>query len=94
MYYLTEGKYMVKSIRLSNFFKHENLVGLVTIIAPENYQQELYSVYEHMDSDLHKIMNSNAVLNNRKIKLIAYQVLKGLHYMHSSGVVHGDLKPG
>ena len=46
-----------------------------------------------MDLDLSKLMNQNQAVASGSAKLITYQILKGLYYIHSCGVVHGDLKP-
>ena len=45
-----------------------------------------------MDGDLSKLMRRNQASVSESAKYILYQILKGLYYMHSCGVIHGDLK--
>ena len=49
---------------------------------------------ELMDSDLHKVIQSNKPLTMRHNKCFLKQMLEGIKAMHSIGVLHRDLKPG
>jgi mitogen-activated protein kinase 1/3 len=46
-----------------------------------------------MDSDLRSIIRSNQELSDQNIQYFLYQILRGLKYIHSSNVLHRDLKP-
>ena len=54
---------------------------------------DLYLVFEFLDTDMHKLVASNQFLSNLHIKTFLYQMLAGLKYIHSSSVIHRDLKP-
>ena len=54
---------------------------------------DVYIVYELMDTDLHQIIRSQQPLSDAHFQFFAYQLLKGLKYVHSAGVLHRDLKP-
>jgi serine/threonine protein kinase len=55
---------------------------------------KLYLVQELMDSDLCHIINSKHALSDETIKSFMRQLLLGLEAIHSSEVLHRDLKPG
>jgi serine/threonine protein kinase len=69
------------------------VVTLKDLIVRE-VEDELYVVMELMDSDLHRIIQSDQPLNDAHFKHFMYQLLRGLHFTHKNGVLHRDLKPG
>lgn len=45
-----------------------------------------------MEDNLNNIIRTQR-LQSDDIRYIIYQILGGLNYLHSSGIIHGDLKP-
>ena len=54
---------------------------------------DVYLVFEKMDTDLFKIINSKQLLSNDHYKFIMYQILRAILFMHSADVLHRDIKP-
>jgi serine/threonine protein kinase len=73
--------------------KHENIVGLHDVIHTEN---KLMLVFEYMDGDLKRYMDTNGergALKPHIIKSFMYQLLLGIEFCHRNRVLHRDLKP-
>ena len=60
--------------------------------APDSFN-DVYVMYELMDTDLHQIIRSNQPLSDDHCQYFVYQLLRGLKYIHSANVLHRDLKP-
>lgn len=73
--------------------KHENIVSLHDVIHTEN---KLMLVFEYMDKDLKKYMDTQGdrgALNPITIKSFMHQLLQGIDFCHTNRVLHRDLKP-
>ena len=61
--------------------------------ASTSFHNDVYIVYELMDTDLHQILRSSQPLTEEHFQFFTYQILRGLKYVHSASVLHRDLKP-
>ncbi|KAJ6686276.1 MITOGEN-ACTIVATED PROTEIN KINASE [Salix purpurea] len=90
-----DAKRTLREIKLLRHMDHENVIAIKDIIRPpqtENFN-DVYIVYELMDTDLHQIIRSNQTLTDDHCRYFLYQLLRGLKYVHSANVLHRDLKP-
>lgn len=83
----------MREISLMKELKHENIVSLYDVIHTEN---KLMLVFEYMDKDLKKYMDSRGdrgQLDHLTIKSFMQQLLRGVAFCHENRILHRDLKP-
>ncbi|CAK9877920.1 unnamed protein product [Sphagnum jensenii] len=82
----------IREISLLKEMQHSNIVRLQDVVHSE---RRLYLVFEYLDLDLKKHMDTcpDLAKDPRLIKTYLYQILRGVAYCHSHRVLHRDLKP-
>ncbi|KAL2544221.1 Mitogen-activated protein kinase 4 [Forsythia ovata] len=90
-----DAKRTLREIKLLRHMDHENIIAIKDIIRPPQKDafNDVYIVYELMDTDLHQIIRSDQPLTDDHCQYFLYQLLRGLKYVHSANVLHRDLKP-
>lgn len=92
---IIDARRTLREIKLLRHMEHENVIAIKDIIRPPKKDtfNDVYIVYELMDTDLHQIIHSDQQLTDDHCQYFLYQLLRGLKYVHSASVLHRDLKP-
>lgn len=83
----------IREISLLKELNHLNIVKLLDIIHTDN---KLFLVFEYLNQDLKKYMESYPDKNGLPpglVKSYLFQLLQGISYCHTHRILHRDLKP-
>ena len=82
----------IREIALLKQLRHDNVVRLEDIVHAE---KKLYLVFEYLDQDLKQYMDScrPKSIPMSLARSYLYQLISGVAFCHSHGILHRDLKP-
>lgn len=84
-----------KEIQLLRRLQHKNVIQLVDVLYNEE-KQKMYMVMEYCVCGMQEMLDSVPEKRFPVFQAHGYfcQLLDGLEYLHSQGIVHKDIKPG
>jgi len=80
----------IREISILKELQHPNIVRLHDVIHTE---KKLTLVFEYLDQDLKKYLDSSDGLDAHTIQSSLFQLLRGIAFCHDRRVLHRDLKP-
>jgi len=97
---IRDARRILREIKLLlhfNQYKHPDLIEIYDSLPPTVSEiqdfEDVYIVMPLLESNLCKIITSKQKLSNLHYQYLTYQVLRGLKFIHESGVIHRDIKP-
>ncbi|KAI0491714.1 hypothetical protein KFK09_025974 [Dendrobium nobile] len=93
--HVSDATRILREIKLLRLLKHPDIVEIKHIMLPPSRRefQDIYVVFELMESDLHQVIKVNDDLTPQHYQFFLYQLLRALKYIHAANVYHRDLKP-
>ncbi len=80
-----------REISILKNFNHKNIIKIYDIFQDN---EKYYIIMEYCENgELFNYIVENQKLNEKESSYFYYQLINGLEYIHSKGVVHRDLKP-
>jgi len=76
------AKRTLREIKILRLLQHDNIIDIKTIIKPKSLKEfnEIYVVFELMETDLGSIIRSDQELTLDHIRFFMYQILRGMKY--------------
>jgi mitogen-activated protein kinase 1/3 len=92
---IMDTKRVLREVSILNQVDHPNVVKLYDIIIPDKIKVDpIFIVLELCDTDLKSVITNVSTLQAVQIDRIMLDILNGLEYLNSRGLIHRDLKPG
>lgn len=84
------AKRTYREMRMLKHMKHDNIIGLLDVFTPSTSLEDFNDVYlvtPLMGADLNNIVKTQK-LSDDHVQFLVYQILRGMKYVHSAGIIH------
>jgi len=88
------AKAVLRELKMLRFLKHESIINLMSVLIPTDIKtfNDVYAVFDHVDSSLADVIASSQILLPEHIQYFSFQIINVVSFLHSCGVMHRDLK--
>ena len=84
-------KTTMREVKILKMLEHPNIVQLREAFRKRGV---VYLIFEYVRNNLLEILEKSPEgLDHEQVRLIIFQLLKGLAYLHSMNIIHRDIKP-
>jgi serine/threonine protein kinase len=80
---------LIREIKILALSNHENIVKLYHYYHTPTH---LNIVLEYAEDSLFALKQKFRIFKEKEILEVIRQLLRGLHYLHSRGIIHADVK--
>lgn len=82
---------LCRELEISQEVDNENVLVAVDVLVRDG---SAYILFPVMDMSLHRLCHGLKINQEDSVREIMRQVFQAVHYLHSEGILHRDLKPG
>lgn len=81
----------MREVKVLKMLNHPNIVQLRQAFRKRGF---VYLIFEYVRNNLLEVLEKSPDgLDHELIRIIIYQLVKGLAYLHSLNIIHRDIKP-
>jgi serine/threonine protein kinase len=87
-------KRFINETKIIEGLNHVNIIKYIETIVDPSKRTKIYIIMEYCnEGDLCDYMKNNPGRNEKDINMLIKQLISGLDYLYSKGIVHRDIKP-
>jgi len=91
--HVSDATRILREVKLLRLLRHPDVVEIKHIMLPPSRRefQDIYVVFELMESDLHQVIRANDDLTAEHYQFFLYQLLRALKYIHGGKSMNANL---